>query len=64
MKQYYAYVASSPFNGERGDLETLNYDSLLQRMIPRDKGNICLNFVFSKLRKCDKSRHIGASQTN
>lgn len=36
MKQYYAYVASSPFNGERDDLETLNYDSLLQRMVPRD----------------------------
>lgn len=51
---YYAYVASSPFNGEIDDLKTLNYDSLLQRMIPRDKGNICLNFVFSKLRKCDK----------
>lgn len=24
---YYAYVASSPFNGERFDLETLNYES-------------------------------------
>lgn len=51
---YYAYVASSPFNGERDAIETLNYDNLLQRMIPRDKGKIFLNFVFRKLRKCDK----------